>query len=141
MNESLGAPLSLLISIILLHPLASGIVWIIFQQLTKNSRFRNSESLDKPGNCYPWLLSLLLTVALLLAFAIPGYPNPDVANYGFLLGKLLFLTCGSGLFSLGCWILLIIKPELRTLHLAIIGMLTSTVGFIFLLLVGSASPV
>ena len=65
MNESLGAPLSLLISIILLHPLASGIVWIIFQQLTKNSRFRNSESLDKPGNCYPWLLSLLLTVALL----------------------------------------------------------------------------
>ena len=80
-------------------------------------------------------------MALLLAFAIPGYPNPDVANYGFLLGKLLFLTCGGGLFSLGCWIRLIIKPELRTLHLAIIGMLTSTVGFIFLLIVGSASPV
>ena len=141
MNESLGAPLSLLISIILLHPLASGIVWVILQELTKNFGFRNSGSLDKPGNRYPWLLSLLLTVALLLAFAIPGYPNPDVANYGFLLGKLLFLTCGSGLFSLGCWIRLIIKPELRTLHLAIIGMLTSTVGFIFLLLVGSASPV
>ena len=141
MNESLGAPLSLLISIILLHPLASGIVWIIFQQLTKNSRFRNSESLDKPGNCYPWLLSLLLTVALLLAFAIPGYPNPDVANYGFLLGKLLFLTIGSGLFSLGCWGRMLNKPELRTLHLAIIGMLTSAIGLIFLVYAGAASPV
>ena len=141
MNESLGAPLSVLISIILLHLLATGIVWGVLQVVTKKFSFRNSGSLDKPGNRFPWLLSLLLTVALLLAFAIPGYPNPDVANYGFLLGKLLFLTIGSGLFSLGCWGRMLNKPELRTLHLAIIGMLTSAIGLIFLFLVGSASPV
>jgi len=56
-------------------------------------------------------------------------------------GKLLFLTIGSGLFSLGCWGRMLNKPELRTLHLAIIGMLTSAIGLIFLFLVGSASPV
>ena len=133
--------LPLLIITILLHSLAMGIVWVILQGVTKKYSFRNSGSLDKPGNRFPWLLSLLLTVALILAFVIPGYPIPDVRNYGFMLSKFLFLVCGSGLFSLGCWIRMIIKPELRTLHLAIIGMLTSAVGFFFLVYVGSASPV
>jgi hypothetical protein len=133
--------LPLLIITILLHSLAMGIVWVILQGVTKKFSFRNSGSLDKPGNRFPWLLSLLLTVALILAFVIPGYPIPDVRNYGFMLSKFLFLVCGSGLFSLGCWIRMIIKPELRTLHLAIIGMLTSAVGFFFLVYVGSASPV
>ena len=133
--------LPLLIITILLHSLAMGFVWVILQGVTKKFSFRNSGSLDKPGNRFPWLLSLLLTVALILAFVIPGYPIPDVRNYGFMLSKFLFLVCGSGLFSLGCWIRMIIKPELRTLHLAIIGMLTSAVGFFFLVLVGSASPV
>ena len=133
--------LPLLIITILLHSLAMGIVWVILQGVTKKYSFRNSGSLDKPGNRFPWLLSLLLTVALILAFVIPGYPIPDVRNYGFMLSKFLFLVCGSGLFSLGCWIRMIIKPELRTLHLAIIGMLTSAVGFFFLVFVGSASPV
>ena len=133
--------LPLLIITILLHSLAMGIVWVILQGVTKKFSFRNSGSLDKPGNRFPWLLSLLLTVALILAFVIPGYPIPDVRNYGFMLSKFLFLVCGSGLFSLGCWIRMIIKPELRTLHLAIIGMLTSAVGFFFLVFVGSASPV
>ena len=133
--------LPLLIPTIPLHSLAMGIVWVILQGVTKKYSFRNSGSLDKPGNRFPWLLSLLLTVALILAFMIPGYPIPDVRNYGFMLSKFLFLVCGSGLFSLGCWIRMIIKPELRTLHLAIIGMLTSAVGFFFLVFVGSASPV
>ena len=133
--------LPLLIITILLHSLAMGIVWVILEGVTKKFSFRNSGSLDKPGNRFPWLLSLLLTVALILAFVIPGYPIPDVRNYGFMLSKFLFLVCGSGLFSLGCWIRMIIKPELRTLHLAIIGMLTSAVGFFFLVFVGSASPV
>ena len=133
--------LPLLIITILLHSLAMGIVWVILQGVTKKFSFRNSGSLDKPGNRFPWLLSLLLTVALILAFVIPGYPIPDVRNYGFMLSKFLFLVCGSGLFSLGCWIRMIIKPELRTLHLAIIGMLTSAVGFFFLFMAASASPV
>ena len=141
LNESLGAPLSFLIIIALLHSLATGIVWGALQIVTKKFSFRNSVSLDKSGNRYPWLLSLLLTLALLLAFAIPGYPKPDVANYGFLLAKLLLLTIGSGLFSLCCWGRMINKPELRTLHLAIIGMITSATGLIFLFWVGSASPV
>ena len=135
------ALLPILIITIIFHLIASGIVWIILQELTKKFSFRNSGSLDIQGNRYPWLLSLLLTVALILAFVIPGYPIPDVRNYGFMLSKFLFLVCGSGLFSLGCWIRMIIKPELRTLHLAIIGMLTSAVGFFFLVFVGSASPV
>ena len=126
---------------ILFYSVTIGIVWGILQVVTKKFSFRNSGSLDKPGNRFPWLLSLLLTVALILAFVIPGYPIPDVRNYGFMLSKFLFLVCGSGLFSLGCWIRMIIKPELRTLHLAIIGMLTSAVGFFFLVFVGSASPV
>jgi len=133
--------LPLLIITILLHSLAMGIVWVILQGVTKKYSFRNSGSLDKPGNRFPWLLSLLLTVALILAFVIPGYPIPDVRNYGFMLSKFLFLVCGSGLFSLGCWIRMIIKPELRTLHLAIIGMLTSAIGLIFLVYAGAASPV
>ena len=133
--------LPLLIPTILLHSLAIGIVWVILEGVTKKFSFRNSGSLDKPGNRFPWLLSLLLTVALILAFVIPGYPIPDVRNYGFMLSKFLFLVCGSGLFSLGCWIRMIIKPELRTLHLAIIGMLTSAIGLIFLVYAGAASPV
>ena len=141
LNESLGAPMSFLIIITLLHLLATGMVWGVLQLVTKKFSFLNSESLDKSCNRYPWLLSLLLTLALLLAFAIPGYPKPDVANYGFLLGKLLLLAIGCGLFSLGCWGRMINKPELRTLHLAIIGMITSAVGLIFLFWVGSASPV
>ena len=141
LSESLGAPISFLIIITLLHLLATGMVWGVLQLVTKKFSFFNSESLDKSGNRYPWLLSLLLTLALLLAFAIPGYTKPDVANYGFLLGKLLLLAIGSGIFSLGCWGRMINKPELRTLHLAIIGMITSAVGLIFLFWVGSASPV
>ena len=141
LNESLGAPMSFLIIITLLHLLATGMVWGVLQLVTKKFSFFKSESLNKSCNRYPWLLSLLLTLALLLAFAIPGYPKPDVANYGFLLGKLLLLAIGCGLFSLGCWGRMINKPELSTLHLAIIGMITSAVGLIFLFWVGSASPV
>ena len=133
--------LPLLIITILFYSVAIGIVWGVLQVVTKKFSFRNSGSLDKPGNRFPWLLSVLLTVALILAFVIPGYPIPDVRNYGFMLSKFIFLAFGSGLFSLGCWIRMIIKPELRTLHLAIIGTLTSAVGLFFLVFVGSASPV
>ena len=134
------ALLPILIITIIFHLIASGIVWIILQELTKKFSFRNSGSLDIQGNRYPWLLSLLLTVSLLLPFAM-GYLDPDIRNYGIVLSSFLFLACASGLFSLGCWIRMIIKPELRTLHLAIIGMLTSAIGLIFLVYAGAASPV
>ena len=102
---------TLLFPTLLLHSLAIDIVWVILEGVTKKFSFRNSGSLDKPGNRFPWLLSLLLTVGLILAFMIPGYPISDVRNYGFMISKFLFLTCGSGLFILGCWISMIIKPE------------------------------
>ena len=132
--------LPILIIIMFLHLTVSGILWIILQELTKKCSFRNSGSLGKSGNRYPWLLSLLLTVSWLLPFVM-GYKDADIRNYGIVLSSLLFLVCASGLFSLGCWIRMIKKPELRTIHLAIIGMLTSAIGLIFLFFAGAVSPV
>ena len=132
--------LPLLIITILLHSLAMGIVWVILQGVTKKFSFRNSGSLGKSGNRYPWLLSLLLTVSWLLPFVM-GYKDADIRNYGIVLSSLLFLVCASGLISLCCWITMIKKPELRTIHLAVIGMLTSAIGLIFLFFAGAASPV
>ena len=134
------ALLPILIITIIFHLIASGIVWIILQELTKKFSFRNSGSLDIQGNRYPWLLSLLLTVSWLLPFVM-GYKDADIRNYGIVLSSLLFLVFASGLFSLGCWIRMIKKPELRTIHLAVIGMLTSAIGLIFLFFAGAASPV
>ena len=132
--------LPILIIIIIFHLIASGIVWFILQELTKKSSFRNSESLDKAGDRYPWILSLLLTLSLLLPF-MRGYLEPDIRNYGIALSSFLFIACASGFFSLCCWIKMMKKPELRTIHLAIIGMLTSAISLIFVFLAGAASPV
>ena len=136
----MSALLPILIIIIIFHLIASGIVWVILQELTKKSSFRNSESLDKAGDRYPWILSLLLTLSLLLPF-MRGYLEPDIRNYGIALSSFLFIACASGFFSLCCWIKMIKKPELRTIHLAIIGMLTSAISLIFVFLAGAASPV
>ena len=133
--------LPLLILTILLHSLAAGIVWIILKGVTKNCNFRNFESSDKSGNRFPWPLSLLLTGSLILTFLIPGYPIPDTRNYGFILNKFLVLSCGTGIFSLGFWLRMSVKPKLSTLYLAIIGILTSVVGFCFVVFFGAASPV
>ena len=133
--------LPLLILTILLHSLAAGIVWIVLQAVTKNCNFRNCESSDKYGNHFPWLISLLLTGSLILTFLIPGYPIPDVRNFGFILNKFLVLSLGSGIFSLGFWLRMSVKPELSTLYLAIIGIATSVVGFCFVVFFGAASPV
>ena len=86
------------------------------------------------------MLSLILTLSFLLPFVM-GSPDPDIDNYGVTLSSFLFIAYASGLFSLGCWIRMIIKPELRTLHLAIVGMLTAGTGLVFLFFVGAASPV
>ena len=136
----MSALLPILIIIIIFHLIASGIVWVILQELTKKSSFRNSESLDKAGDRYPWILSLLLTLSLLLPF-MRGYLEPDIRNYGIALSSFLFIACASGFFSLCCWIKMMKKPELRTIHLAIIGMLTSAISLILVFLAGAASPV
>ena len=133
--------LPLLVLTIFLNSLAAAIVWDILQAVTKNCNFRNCESSDKFGNRFPWLLLLLLTGSLNFAFLIPGYPSPDSRNYGFILNKFLILSFGSGIFSLGFWLRMSVKPELSTLFLAIIGLLTSVVGFCFVLFFGAASPV
>ena len=132
--------LPILIIIIIFHLIASGIVWVILQELTKKSSFRNRESLDKAGDRYPWILSLLLTLSLLLPF-MRGYLEPDIRNYGIALSSFLFNACASGFFSLCWWLKMMKKPELRTIHLAIIGMLTSAISLIFVFLAGAASPV
>ena len=134
------ALLPILIITIIFHLIATGIVWISLNKLTKKFSFFNTGPPDKPGNRYPWILSLLLTVSFLLPFVM-GSPEANIDNYGITLSSFLFIACASGLFSLGCWIRMIIKPELRTLHLAIIGMLTSAIGLIFLFIAGAASPV
>ena len=136
----MNALLPISIIIIIFHLIASGIVWVILQELTKKYSFRNSESLDKAGDRYPWILSLLLTLSLLLPF-MRGYLEPDIRNYGIALSSFLFIACASGFFSLCCWIKMMKKPELRTIHLAIIGMLTSAISLIFVFLAGAASPV
>jgi len=136
----MNALLPISIIIIIFHLIASGIVWVILQELTKKSSFRNSESLDKAGDRYPWILSLLLTLSLLLPF-MRGYLEPDIRNYGIALSSFLFIACASGFFSLCWWLKMMKKPELRTIHLAIIGMLTSAISLIFVFLAGAASPV
>ena len=136
----MNALLPISIIIIIFHLIASGIVWVILQELTKKSSFRNSESLDKEGDRYPWILSLLLTLSLLLPF-MRGYLEPDIRNYGIALSSFLFIACASGFFSLCWWLKMMKKPELRTIHLAIIGMLTSAISLIFVFLAGAASPV
>ena len=133
--------LPLLVLTVLLHSLAAGIVWGILQAVTKNCNFRNCESSDKSGNHFPWLISLLLTGSLILTFLIPGYPSPDARNYGFILNKFLVLSFVSGIFSLGFWLRMSVKPELSTLYLAIIGIVTSVIGFCFVVFFGAASPV
>ena len=78
---------------------------------------------------------------MILAFLIPGNPSPDARNYGFILNKFLVLSLGSGIFSLGFWLRMSVKPELSTLFLAVIGLLTSVVGFCLVVFFGAASPV
>ena len=123
------------------HQLAALFIWFILEGLTRKLSFRENSSSRLLVNRYPWLISLGLAVALILPFAIPGYPNPDVANYGLLLSKLLCMVVGTGIISLFYWIRFIRVPNLRELYLAIVGMLTSGAGVFYLLLVGAASPV
>ena len=116
-------------------------IWAILEGSTRNFGFRNRDSSESIESPYPLRISLLFSISLILPFAIPGYPSPDVANYGLLLSRLLCMVVVTGVVSLFYWIRFIRKRNLRELYLAIIGMLTSGAGFYYGLLAGAASPV
>ena len=120
---------------IICHQLVALFIWCILKRFTKKRSFREKSSSRLLVNRYPWLISLGLAVALILPFAIPA--NPGVANYGLLLSRLLCMVVGTGVISLVYLIRFIREPNLRDLYLAIIGMLTSGVGFCYGLLVGA----
>ena len=122
---------------IICHQLVALFIWFILEGFTRKRSFRENSSSRLSVNRYPWLISLGLAVALILPFAIPGYPNPGVANYRLLLSRLLCMVVGTGVISLVYWIRFIRGPNLRDLYLAVIGMLTSGTGFYFGLLVGA----
>ena len=124
-----------------LHQLGAFVIWAILEGSTRNFGFRNRDSSESIEPPYPLRISLLFSISLILPFAIPGYPNPDVANYGLLLSGLLCMVVVTGVVSLFYWIRFIRKRNLRELYLAIIGMLTSGAGFYYGLLAGTASPV
>ena len=124
-----------------LHQLGAFVIWAILEGSTRNFGFRNRDSSESIESPYPLRISLLFSISLILPFAIPGYPNPDVANYGLLLSGLLCMVVVTGVVSLFYWIRFIRKRNLRELYLAIIGMLTSGAGFYYSLLAGAASPV
>ena len=124
-----------------LHQLGAFVIWAILEVSTRNFGFRNRDSSESIEPPYPLRISLLFSISLILPFAIPGYLNPDVANYGLLLSGLLCMVVVTGVVSLFYWIRFIRKRNLRELYLAIIGMLTSGAGFYYGLLAGAASPV
>ena len=124
-----------------LHQLGAFVIWAILEGSTRNFGFRKRDSSESIESPYPLRISLLFSISLILPFAIPRYPSPDVANYGFLLSRLLCMVVVTGVVSLFYWIRFIRKRNLRELYLAIIGMLTSGAGFYYGLLAGAASPV
>ena len=124
-----------------LHQLGAFVIWAILEGSTRNFGFRKRDSSESIESPYPLRISLLFSISLILPFAIPGYPSPDVANYGLLLSGLLCMVVVTGVVSLFYWIRFIRKRNLRELYLAIIGMLTSGAGFYYGLLAGAASPV
>lgn len=126
---------------IICHQLVALFIWFMLEGFTRKRSFRKSSSSIPLVNRSSWLISLGFAVALILPFAILGYPNPDVANYGLLLSRLLCMVVVTGVVSLFYWIRFIRKRNLRELHLAIIGTLTSGAGFYYSLLAGAASPV
>ena len=126
---------------IICHQLVALFIWFMLEGFTRKRISRKSGSSIPLVNRCPWLISLCFAIALILPFAIPGYPKPDVANYGLLLSRLLCMVVVTGVVSLFYWIRFIRKRNLRELYLAIIGMLTSGAGFYYSLLAGAASPV
>ena len=133
--------LGFFINTILFHQVGAFVIWAILELSTRNFRFRNSDSSDPVRPRYPIRISLLLSVALISPFLIPGYPIGDVANYGLLLSRMGWVVLGIALFSLYFGARFISRRDLKDLYLAILGILTSAAALFFLFLMGAASPV
>ena len=129
------------ITTIVFHQLGAFVIWAILEVSTRNLSFRNSDSSDPVRPRYPIRLSLLLSVALISPFLIPGYPIGDVANYGFLLSGMACIALGTALFSLYFGSRFMSRRDLKDLFLAILGILTSAVALFFFVAMGTASPV
>ena len=124
-----------------LHQLGAFVIWAILEAATRNSDFRNRDSSESKQPPYPLRISLLFSISLILPFVIPGYPVPDVGNYGLLLSRMLWVILGTGLASLYFGGRFISERNLNHLHLAILGMITLGVALFFLIGIGAASPV
>ena len=124
-----------------LHQLGAFVIWAILEAATRHSGFRNRDSSESKQPPYPLRISLLFSISLILPFVIPGYPVPDVGNYGLLLSRMLWVILGTGLASLYFGGRFISERNLNHLHLAIVGMITLGVALFFLIGIGAASPV
>ena len=129
------------INTIVFHQVGALVIWAILELSTRNFRFRNSDSSDPVRPRYPLRISLLLSVALISPFLIPGYPIGDVANFGLLLSRMGWIVLGTALFSLYFGARFMSRSDLKDLFLAILGALTSAAALFFLLLMSTASPV
>ena len=133
--------LGFFINTIVFHQVGALVIWAILELSTRNFRFRNSDSSDPVRPRYPLRISLLLSVALISPFLIPGYPPGDVANFGLLLSRMGCIVLGTALFSLYFGARFKSRSDLKDLFLAILGTITSAVALFFLLLMSTASPV
>ena len=124
-----------------LHQIGAFVIWAILEGITRNLSFRKLDSSDSIVPRYPLRISFLFSISLILPFAIPGYPIPDVGNYGLLLSRMGWLILGTGLTSLYFGDRFISERNLKDLFLAIVGILTSAVALVFLIGIGAASPV
>lgn len=124
-----------------LHQLGAFVIWAILEGITRNFAFRSRDSSESIQPPYPLKISLLFSISLILPFVIPGYPIPDVGNYGLLLSRMLWVVLGTGLASLYFGGRFISKRNLSHLHLAIVGMITLAIALFFLMGIGAASPV
>lgn len=124
-----------------LHQLGAFVIWAILEGSTRNFGFRNRDSSESIEPPYPLRISLLFSISLILPFVIPGYPIPDVGNYGLLLSRMLWVVLGTVLASLYFGGRFISERNLNHLHLAIVGMITLAVALFFLIGIGAASPV
>jgi len=115
-----------------LHQLGALVIWAILEGSTRNFGFRNRDSSKSIEPPYPLRISLLFSISLILPFVIPGYPIPDVGNYGLLLSRMLWVVLGTGLASLYFGGRFISERNLNYLHLAIVGMITLVVAVFFL---------
>jgi hypothetical protein len=133
--------LGFFINTIVFHQVGAFVIWAILELSTRNFRFRNSDSSDPVKPRYPIRISLLLSVALISPFLIPGYPTGDVANFGLLLSRMGCVVLGTALLSLYFGARFKSRSDLKDLFLAILGTITSAVALFFLLLMSTASPV